>query len=256
MAGKDRLGLALGRAAVDPSLMPDFYRFLLDSSVWMFVPESAGRSVQEKGTLPIVQWRDALTGLAFVPLFSSEETFPEKIPPEFRPLRIRALDLFKAVRGIDFRLNPASRPTLDLPSDFVDTLVRDSAGHHGVHADSLAAGAVVRVGPPSVNTAVFAASLRTLFGRRKRVPAVYLFDLHNDTDPDRSHVLAVGLVAPYEVAIGQDISAMLPEAYDDVLPLSIVFMEPGDSIFEALRQQGISPVVDPDSDAPWPPSAG
>jgi hypothetical protein len=42
------------------------------------------------------------------------------------------------------------------------------------------------------------------------------------------------------------ISAMLPEAYDDVLPLSIVFMEPGDPIFEALQQQGIRPVVGPE----------
>jgi len=159
-------------------------------------------------------------------------------------MQLAARDLFTYVKGVHFRVNPASPTCADLPPDVIATLLRDSTVHTGVSVDTLPSGSIAQIGPPSEPLAEFVQALRSLFRLYPTVPEVYIFEFLWPGSTGPSHRLTVGIVAARDMTMAHDISTLLPSAYAGHLGVDVMFLEPGDPIVQGLTAAGILPVVE------------
>lgn len=122
----NRLEKLMQAASSNPKKIPDFYRALLDSELFILVPDAdvapAGdRSlkVNEKLNVATVEFK----GLRWHPAFTSKERISTYLKQPETCLGASARDLFSLLPGSNFWLNPQSECQKPLPADEVSLIV-------------------------------------------------------------------------------------------------------------------------------------
>ena len=113
-------------AASDPAKIPDFYRALLDSEIFILTPEvpiPPGRrrelKYQEKINIATVEYQ----GLKWHPAFTAPKRISAYLKEPETCLGAKARNLFEMLPGSNFWLNPLSECQKPIPADEVSLLL-------------------------------------------------------------------------------------------------------------------------------------
>jgi hypothetical protein len=236
------LDAALHRAIADPGLLPELYRLLADSVVRVPV---ASQAVAEGGPTVrlVVPWRDPADGTVYVPLFTSAGRLPSGKPEGVSIEQESLRKLIAHMPRAHFRLNPLGPATLYLPPEDAAMLLVDGTLHGGTGQDVVPEGTTVSICAPTEEVSGLIAAFRSHFARQPSAPAVYLYEMFRPHGDGLFHSLAVGVLAPYDATIAQDIGAILPAAYTGHLPVDVFFLDPSGELMRSLILLDITPVV-------------
>src|SRR5687768_15929366 len=173
---ENALELALMLALAEPGHRPEFFRLLLESTV--FVLGSAGLVDEGPVTLQgdieveIAHWARP-DGSPVIPFFSSLRTLQMSVTGDERYIALPARDLFAMTRGADLVLNPMSEDGKEFTAAEIEALL--SGGVNQLPEQRLVRrDTQIMVGEPSKYPTEMAASLATLLEKQPNVKAAYL----------------------------------------------------------------------------------
>jgi len=194
------LDTALRLATNDPGSRPDFYKILLEASVFVIGysehPQAGKRMLDGRESVTIENWfRDDKTPI--IPFFSSLESLQKAITEDVRYLEIPAKVLFEMTKGASLVLNPRLEYGKEFLPDEIDALL--SNGVTRVPEQRITTEATqVLLGQPAKYPEKMVAALVSLFSKRPNVKAAYLVLMHDPSRDDKPH-LVVGVDADHEI---------------------------------------------------------
>jgi hypothetical protein len=167
---------ALRRAASEPAHRPEFYRLLLDSTI--FVLGTSGQHYEGTVTLKaaekveIKSWLRA-DGSSVIPFFSSLAALQRAIESDERYIALPARTFFAITRGAELVLNPRSDFGKEFTPAEIEALLSEGVNRSPkqmvMEKDSK-----VLLGQPKDYPIDLVASLSTLFTKHSNVKAAYL----------------------------------------------------------------------------------
>jgi len=194
------LETALRLAADDPGCRPDFYRALLEATVFIIQdtehPREGKRRLEEGETIAIRHWmRDDETPI--IPFFSSLEALQMAITDEVTYMELPARALFETTQGAALVLNPSLEYGKEFYADEIEALLSDGVNRV---ADQrvMEKETQILLGQPAEYPDKMVSALVTLFSRRENVKAAYLALMHDPSCDDKPH-LVVGVDADNEI---------------------------------------------------------
>ena len=201
MAAEDNaLEKALRLAAAEPACRPDFYKTLMDSTVYV-IGESSQRStgarmVEAGEKLAIQNWVGE-DGSPFIPFFTSIAALQEAIDFQCNYLALPARALFESTERTALFLNPKSDYGKEFFPEEIEALL--STGTIGA-PEQLVTGEPTRVllGQPREYPSRMVDSLAKLFAVRRNVTAAYLLLMHDPSVDEKPH-LVIGIEADGDV---------------------------------------------------------
>lgn len=229
-APEDALAELLRVAAGDPGQRPEFYRALLDSTVFVIGrvegDDSQGRAEVPPGArLSLQNWQRP-DGSPVIPFFSSLGAMKRAIQSEVHYLAVPARSLFEMTRGAALVLNPRSDHGKELlPSEIASLL------QTGVIASPeqrvVPAATQVFLGQPREYPSILVSALTTLFSKHRNVKAAYLALMHDPSVDAKPHlVIGVEADGDFERVI-RDAGAVVVEVAKEGDPVDFVRIEQG-----------------------------
>jgi len=192
------LEIALELAASEPAHRPEFYRLLLESTI--FILGSSGQltdgddeglvTLKANTPIEVVNWIRP-DGSSVIPFFSSLRALQRAITSDEKYLALPARTFFEITRGAELILNPRSEFGKEFTSTEVEALLTE--GVNKLATPMVAEKATeVLLGQPANYPTAMVASLTTLLGKHRNVRAAYLALMH-DTSRDEKPHLMVGI---------------------------------------------------------------
>ena len=193
------LEIALELAASEPAHRPEFYRLLLESTI--FIIGASGQltegdegliTLKANTQIQVVNWVRP-DGSSVIPFFSSLRALQLAITSDEKYLALPARTFFKITRGAELILNPRSEFGKEFKPAEVEALLTE--GVNQVATPLVAERATeVLLGQPADYPTAMVASLTTLLAKHRNVKAAYLALMH-DTSRDEKPHLIVGIEA-------------------------------------------------------------
>jgi hypothetical protein len=190
------LELALMLAASEPAHRPEFFRLLLESTV--FVLGSSGQldegsvTLKAKTQVQIQNWVRP-DGSSVIPFFSSLRALRLAIESDERYIALPARAFFEMTRGTELVLNPRSEYGKEFTRTEVEALLAEGVSRpptqRVVERDTQ-----VLLGQPSDYPTAMVASLATLLAKHSNVKAAYLALMHDPSADEKPHLI-VGIEA-------------------------------------------------------------
>jgi hypothetical protein len=190
------LELALMLAASEPAHRPEFFRLLLESTV--FVLGSSDHLDQGPVTLKantqvqIQNWVKP-DGSSVIPFFSSLRALQLAIQSDEPYIALPARTFFEITRGAELILNPRSEYGKEFTPAEVEALLAEGVSRLAtpmvVEKDTQ-----VLLGQPSNYPTAMVTSLTTLLAKHSNVKAAYLALMHNPSMDEKPHLI-VGIEA-------------------------------------------------------------
>jgi SseB protein C-terminal domain/SseB protein N-terminal domain len=188
---ENALELALMLAATEPAHRPEFYRLLLESTV--YVPGSSDQIDEGQVTLKagakvaLTNWLKP-DGSHVIPFFSSLAALQRAIESDEHYIALPAKTFFEMTRGSELILNPRSEYGKEFTPWEVEALLAEGVNRlptqRVVKKDT-----EVLLGQPSNYPAVMVASLATLLARHSNVKAAYLALMFDSTVDEKPHLI-------------------------------------------------------------------
>lgn len=197
---ENALESALRLAATEPAHRPDFYKALLESTVYVLghsaQPTDGVRTLEAGEDLSMQNWAKD-DGTTFIPFFSSLAALARAIDQEMRYLALPARSFFEITQGNALVLNPRSEYGKEFSPGEVAALLRNgvnrTAEKRVTRKDTQ-----VLVGEPKNYPTQMVASLKTLLATRSNARAAYLLQMHDAANDDKPH-LVVGIEADGDI---------------------------------------------------------
>ena len=193
------LEIALELAASEPAHRPEFYRLLLESTI--FILGSSGQltegdealiTLKANTPIEVVNWVRP-DGSSVIPFFSSLRTLQLAITSDEKYLALPARTFFEITRGAELILNPRSEFGKEFTSAEVEALLTE--GVNKVATPMVAEKATeILLGQPADYPKAMVASLTTLLGKHSNVRAAYLAQIYNRSHDEKPHLI-VGIEA-------------------------------------------------------------
>lgn len=192
MAPRNPLEVALAKAAEDPASRPEFYRLLLDSTIYVIgftdSPEIAGRvTLETEEKLSIVNW-ETPDGKPIIPFFASLEALQRSLQEESQCVGLPARTFFEITRGSSLVLNPGSPWGKEFFPQEVDTLL-ESGVNQVLTTRVVEKEASVLLGPPADYPAEMVAALSRLLTKHSSVNAAYLCLMHGPAGSEKPNLV-------------------------------------------------------------------
>ncbi len=193
---ENALERALRRAADEPAERPEFYRLLLESTV--FVIGTSGQLSEERETLEagsnvqIQNWQRQ-DGSPVIPFFSSIEALQRAIDREESYMALPARPLFEMTRGATLVLNPRSDYGKEFFPNEIESLLSDGINKRPAQR-VVKKETKVLLGQPKDYPAAIVASLTTLLSKHSNVKAAYVALMHDPSVDEKPH-LVIGIEA-------------------------------------------------------------
>jgi len=192
----DKLGDLLRLAAGEPARRPDFYRALLEATVFVIGQpggQGLGRVELDAGTTVSLQHWQRPDGAPVLPFFTSKEALQRAVDAEVGFIALPARTLFEVTRGTALVLNPRSDYGKEfLPSE-VDCLLRTRLPFEPETRTVMKATKLL-LGQPKEYPAALVSSLTSLLSSHSNVRAAYLALMHEPSIDARPH-LVIGIEA-------------------------------------------------------------
>ncbi len=194
------LELALRLAADAPAYRPDFYRALLDSTVFI-LGHSDGSYMGEKTLdtgeeVSIQNWTRA-DGSPVIPFFSSLHSLQKAIDEEVTYMALPAKSLFEMTRGATLMLNPKLAYGKEFFPNEIEALLSYEINRLPEQRVTKKATQVL-LGQPANYPEKMVDSLTLLFSKRENVKAAYLTLMHDPSNDEKPH-LVVGVEADGDI---------------------------------------------------------
>jgi type III secretion system (T3SS) SseB-like protein len=201
---ENALELALMLAASEPAHRPEFFRLLLESTV--FVLGSSGQLEDHLSEGPITLKADTQVqiqnwvrpdGSAVIPFFSSLRALQLAIQTDERYIALPARTFLAMTRGAELILNSGSEYGKEFTAAEVEALL--SAGVNRVPEQRVVErDTEVLLGQPSNYPTQMADSLATLLAKHINVKAAYLALIHDRSANEEPHLI-VGIEAEGDI---------------------------------------------------------
>ena len=193
------LEIALELAASEPAHRPEFYRLLLESTI--FIIGSSGQltegdegliTLKANTKIEVVNWVRP-DGSSVIPFFSSLRALQLAITSDEKYLALPARTFFEITRGAELILNPRSEFGKEFTPTEVEALLTE--GVNQVATPMVAEKATeVLLGQPANYPKNMVASLTTLLAKHSNVKAAYLAQIYNRSHDEKPHLI-VGIEA-------------------------------------------------------------
>src|SRR6266511_361209 len=185
------LELALMLATSEPAHRPEFFRLLLESTI--FILGSSGQMDEGSFTLKantqiqIQNWVKP-DGSSVIPFFSSLRALQLAIQSDEPYIALPARTFFDITRGAELILNPRSQYGKEFTPAEDEALLSEGvsqlAEQRGVEKDPQ-----VLLGQPANYTSDMVASLSTLLAKHSNVKAAYLALMHDVSRDEKPHLI-------------------------------------------------------------------
>jgi len=200
------LETALRLAADDPGSRPDFYKTLLEATVFIIKPakehlpadehQGEGKRWLDAGeSITIQNWTRA-DGTAVIPFFSSLGALQSAITDEVTYVELPAKALFEITQGATLVLNPNLKYGKEFSPDEIEALLSDGVNRIPDQRVTEKATQVL-LGQPAKYPDKMVNALVSLFSRRDNVKAAYLVLMHDPSHDHKPH-LVVGVDADHD----------------------------------------------------------
>lgn len=163
------------KAVTQPSYRAEFFERLLSEDLFVINRNETireGKRIAEKDTvINVATYADGR-----VPVFTSTDRIfdGDVIKEEVKYMAMRGEDLFKAMKGKNFILNPYSKYGKELLAGEIDNLLKGPDEKEGLKKLSLEKDTTIQIGHPAIYPTQIVNSLVELFSRRPNVNAAYL----------------------------------------------------------------------------------
>ena len=192
------LEIALELAASEPAHRPEFYRLLLESTIFI-IGSSASEQLEEgpvtlkaNTQIQVTNWVRP-DGSSVVPFFTSLRALQQAITSDETYLALPARTFFQITRGAELILNPRSEFGKEFTPDEVEALLTE--GVNKVATPMVAEKATeVLLGQPANYPRAMVASLTTLLAKHSNVKAAYLAQMYIRSHDEKPHLM-VGIEA-------------------------------------------------------------
>ena len=228
---ENALERALRLAATEPAQRPEFYKTLLDSTIYVIGEMQGGhgegtRTVGEGEQMMLQSWTRP-DGSQVLPFFSSEEVLQRSIDSQCRILGFTARALFEMTQGATLVLNPKSDHGKEfLPNEIAALL---SGGVNQLPQKRVTpAQTQVLLGQPKVYPDAMVASLSKFLATRKSVKAAYLALMHDVSVDEKAHLI-VGIQADGDVELlFREVGAVATDTAPGGQSVDLVRVVPGE----------------------------
>jgi hypothetical protein len=229
-AQENSLEEALRLAADEPSYRPEFYRLLLESSVYILGhsdgPPSGTRTLEAGENISIRNWeRD--DGSPVIPFFTSLAALQKAIEEETTYLKLPARSLFEMTRGAVLVLNPRSPYGKEFFPNEIEALL--ASGLNRLPEQRVTKEETqVLLGQPANYPSKMVDALTAFLAKRSNVKAAYLALMHDPSQDDKPRLL-VGIDAEGDVEqIIREAGVVAAGTSPDGEPVDLVRIEGGD----------------------------
>ncbi|MCU0093447.1 enhanced serine sensitivity protein SseB C-terminal domain-containing protein [Pseudomonas koreensis] len=196
---ENTLEKSLRLAADEPAHRPEFFKTLLNSTVYVLGTTGTGDgpvNLEAGSNISIAHWQKP-DGTAVIPFFSSLQTLQKSIDSEESYLEIPARSLFEITLGTPLFLNPKYPYGKEFFPEEVRHLLSDEIGQkpvqHTVEKDTR-----VLLGQPSQYPTKMVNSLTQLLARHRNVKRAFLALMHDASSDQKPH-LVVGIEADGDI---------------------------------------------------------
>lgn len=196
----NQLERLLRKAANNPSYRPDFYKLLLESNIFIVgQSDSAAKGkrlakIGEKAS--ILNWKRE-DGSPLIPFFCSLNALNKAFPKGANYISLPARAFFEMTKGANLILNPKSDNGKEFFPDEIEALLKSGVNKLPERRITQKRTEVI-LGQPANYPTDMANSLKTLFGKRENVKAVYLALMHDPTLDEKPHLI-IGIDADGDV---------------------------------------------------------
>ena len=192
------LEIALELAASEPAHRPEFYRLLLESTIFI-IGSSACEQLEEgpvtlkaNTQIQVTNWVRP-DGSSVIPFFTSLRALQQAITGDETYLALPARTFFEITRGAELILNPRSEVGKEFTQTEVEALLAEGM-NQVVTTRVIKDDTQVLLGQPAEYPKAMVESLTTLLARHSNVKAAYLALMHNPAEDEKPHLI-VGIEA-------------------------------------------------------------
>jgi len=190
------LEIALELAAAEPAHRPEFFRLLLESTIFILGSsdqmDEGSVTLKANTQIQIKNWVKP-DGSSVIPFFSSLRALQLAIQSDEQYIALPARTFFEITRGAELILNPRSEYGKEFTRTEVEALLSEGVSRlpeqRVVEKDTQ-----VLLGQPSNYPTAMVASLTTLLAKHSNVKAAYLALMHDVSMDDKPHLI-VGIEA-------------------------------------------------------------
>lgn len=197
---KNQLELALRLAADEPAHRPDFYKALLDSTVFILGHSDGSnlgeRTLEAEEKVSIQNWVRE-DGSPVIPFFSSLHSLQKAIEEEVTYMALPSKSLFAMTKGATLVLNPKLAYGKEFSPNEIEALLSDGVNRLPEQRVTKRATQVL-LGQPAKYPEKMVDSLTSLFSKHGNVKAAYLTLMHDRSHDEKPH-LVVGIEADGDI---------------------------------------------------------
>ncbi|UVM01795.1 enhanced serine sensitivity protein SseB C-terminal domain-containing protein [Pseudomonas atacamensis] len=193
------LETSLRLAADEPAHRPEFYRTLLDSTVYILGTAGAARghvNLEAGSNISIAHWQKP-DGTPVIPFFSSLPTLQQSIDSDQSYVEIPARSLFEITLGALLFLNPKSPYGKEFLPEEVQRLLSGEIGRPATQR-TVEKETNVLLGQPSDYPSTMVHSLSQLLAKHANVKRAFLALMHDASVDEKPHLI-VGIEADGDI---------------------------------------------------------
>jgi len=224
------LDVALQLAADEPARRPEFYRLLLESSVYILGhTDGAPRETQalEAGEKISIQNWVRNDGLPVIPFFTSLTALQRAIEQEVAYMVLPARSLFEMTKGSFLVMNPRSSYGKEFFPNEIEALLSEGVNRLLEQRVTQKATEVL-LGQPANYPSKMVDSLTAFLSKRSNVKAAYLALMHDPSQDEKPHLI-VGIEAEGEIdQIIREVGVVVGDTAPNGEPVDLMRVERGD----------------------------
>jgi len=198
---ENTLEKSLRLAADEPAHRPDFFKTLLNSTIYVLGTAGAGEgqiNLEAGSNISIAHWQKP-DGSAVIPFFSSLQTLQRSMDSEESYIEIPARSLFEITLGTPLFLNPKSPYGKEFFPEEVRHLLSDEIGQKPVQR-MVEKDTKVLLGQPSQYPSKMVNSLTQLLAKHRNVKRAFLALMHDVSSDQKPHLI-IGIEADGDIEL-------------------------------------------------------
>jgi hypothetical protein len=227
---ENSLEVALRLAADEPAHRPEFYKILLEATVYILghsdSPTNGLRTFDAGDKISINKWTRN-DGSFVIPFFSSLEALQKAIEEETTYMALPARSLFEMTKGSSLVLNPKLQFGKEFFANEIEALITNGVNRLPEVRVTQKATEVL-LGQPAIYPSKMIDSLTALLSKHSNVKAAYLTLMHDPSQSEKPH-LVVGIEAEGDIELViREAGVVAGDTATNGEPVDLIRVEQGD----------------------------
>lgn len=248
------LEIALELAASEPAHRPEFFRLLLESTIFVLgsAPQLDGHdegpiTLKANTQLHIVNWTKP-DGSNVIPFFSSLRALQLAVTENEKYVALPARTFFEMTRGAELLMNPRSPVGKEFTVAEVGALLAEGVNQVPKRM-VLEAPTEVLLGQPANYPDAMVASLTTLFANHPNVKAAYLAQMFDRTRDEKPHlVIGIETEGDFETVL-REVGVVASDTAPDGEPVDLIRVTRSKSGIEDYFLKSVKPFYEREPEA-------